>query len=208
VGLGDGGNAGDPEGRAQNPASLLGKMLRIDIDAQKAAPEIIQRGLRNPWRYSFDRKTGDLYIADVGQNKYEWVHLAPAGKQVGLNFGWDILEGTHCFSTPDCDRKGLQLPVVEYTHDEGCSISGGHVYRGKALPELDGHYFYADFCSALVRSFRWAGGRVESHWNWRPSLDPESKLAALAAFGEDEDGELYLISHEGPVYKLVRQDGR
>jgi glucose/arabinose dehydrogenase len=202
VGLGDGGSAGDPQGHAQNPQSQLGKMLRIDVNTPQVQVETIQRGLRNPWRYSFDRKTGDLYIADVGQNKYEWVHVAKAGNLTGLNFGWNVVEGSHCYSSSTCDKTPYPAPLVEYTHDEGCSISGGFVYRGKALPDLDGHYFYADFCSAIVRSARWADGRVQAQWEWRPTLDPDSRLSQLAAFGEDEAGELYLISHDGPIYRF------
>jgi glucose/arabinose dehydrogenase len=206
VGLGDGGSAGDPEGNGQNPKSYLAKLLRIDVDARKPTPEILARGLRNPWRYTFDRKTGDLYIADVGQNVFEYVHFLPAAQiNTFHNFGWNITEGQHCFRTATCDRAGLTQAVIEYPHSEGCSISGGYAYRGKALPELAGAYFYSDYCTALLRSFRMKDGKATDHWDWKPALDPEWQLAKVAAFGQDQDGELYLISHEGPIYKFARR---
>lgn len=204
VALGDGGAADDPRGHGQNPKSLLGKLMRIDVDAAKPAPEVIGKGLRNPWRYSFDRKTGDLYLADVGQNLWEWVHVAPATKLTGHNFGWNITEGLHCFKAKRCDTTGLTRPVAEYPRSDGCSITGGYVYRGKALPELQGAYFYSDYCTALLRSFRLKDGKAVDSWDWKAALDPESTLARLASFGEDHDGELYVVSHDGPIYKLVR----
>jgi hypothetical protein len=203
--LGDGGSANDPRGYAQNPKSLLGKMLRFDVETTQPAPEILGRGLRNPWRISFDRKTGDLYIADVGQNLWEWVHVLPAKRLTGHNLGWNITEGRRCFRTSDCDTRGIRLPVIDYPHSEGCSITGGFVYRGKAIPEIEGLYFFADYCTALLRSFRWKNGRAVDHWDWKPALDPDAQLARLASFGQDQDGELYLVSHEGPIYKLVRR---
>jgi glucose/arabinose dehydrogenase len=212
VGLGDGGKANDPHGNGQNPEALLAKMLRIDVEAASAKPEIIDKGLRNPWRYSFDRQTGDLYIADVGQNLFEYVHVVGAKDLTGHNFGWNVTEGYHCFapSAPSapkasCDAKGLTAPVMEYNHKEGCSISGGFVYRGKAIPELQGNYFYADYCTAIVRSFKWKDGKATDSWEWKGALDPESQLARLAGFGEDQDGELYLVTHEGPIFKFVRR---
>jgi glucose/arabinose dehydrogenase len=205
VGTGDGGSAGDPQGNAQNRASLLGKMLRLDVDAEKPAAQIAAVGLRNPWRYGFDRETGDLFIADVGQNEYEWVTVVPAGTLDGRNFGWNVVEGGHCFASPKCDPSRFTLPTVEYTHDLGCSITGGYVYRGKALPELDGIYFYSDFCTALLRSFRFRDGRAVDTWDWKAALDPEGRLACVASFGEDTDGELYVVAHDGPIWKLVRR---
>jgi glucose/arabinose dehydrogenase len=210
--LGDGGAADDPHGNGQNPKSLLGKMIRIDVDAKgnKApAPEVVGKGMRNPWRYSFDRKTGDLYIADVGQRVWEWINVVPKAKLGGPhNFGWNVTEGNHCFggktdAQVDCKRDGLTAPALEYAHSEGCSISGGYVYRGKALPELQGHYFFTDYCTAILRSFRFHAGKAADSWDWKAALDPESTLAKLVAFGEDQDGELYLVSHEGPIYKLA-----
>ena len=208
IGMGDGGSRNDPQRNGQNKQALLGKMLRLDVDAVDAkspAPEIIQTGLRNPWRYSFDRKTGDLYIADVGQNRFEEVNVAPAGRTFGINFGWNIVEGNgHCLFGDSCDQSGLTAPVVEYTSAEGCSITGGFVYRGRELPELDGHYFYADYCTALVRSFRYEGGRAADPRSWKAELDPRGKLSKLTAFGEDEAGELYLLSQDGPIYRFSR----
>jgi len=205
IALGDGGAANDPHGHGQNPKSLLGKLIRMNVDGENRSPEVIGKGLRNPWRTSFDRMTGDLYLADVGQNLHEYVHVAPASKLVGHNFGWNVVEGFHCFGKASCKTDGLTPPVMEYSHKEGCSISGGHVYRGKAIPELHGRYFYADYCTALLRSFRLTDGRVTDSWNWKPALDPESRLAKLTAFGEDHDGELYLVSHEGSIYKMTRK---
>ncbi|MBI4512022.1 MAG: PQQ-dependent sugar dehydrogenase [Deltaproteobacteria bacterium] len=202
VGLGDGGSGGDPKGNAQNRASLLGKMLRIDVDVRAPRPEIIQVGLRNPWRYAFDRKTGDLYIADVGQELYEEINFLPARRIAGHNFGWNTLEGFHCYRDPACKKEGMTLPVLEYGHAEGCSITGGHVYRGKALPVLDGHYFYADYCTALLRSVKIQEGSVVESWDWKPVLDPKGHLSRPTSFGEDENGELYILSQDGLLFML------
>jgi glucose/arabinose dehydrogenase len=205
VGLGDGGSRFDPHGNGQNKATPLGKMTRIDVDAATPKPEMVALGLRNPWRYSFDRKNGDLYIADVGQNEWEEVDVVTGGKLVGQNFGWSVRESMHCTQGDNCPRAGFVDPVVEYGHADGCSITGGHVYRGAALPEIQGHYFYADYCTAIIRSFRWENGHVADPYSWRPILDPDSKLAKLTSFGEDEQGELYLLSQEGIVYKFARR---
>lgn len=208
IGTGDGGSANDPKNNGQNPTSLLGKMLRLDVDDPAAKPEIIQTGLRNPWRYSFDRKTGDLYIADVGQNAYEEINIVEAKKIGGQNFGWRIMEGLHCSKRAgSCDSGGMTLPAFEYSHKVGCSITGGYVYRGSAIPELDGVYFYADYCTGVLRSFRWKNGKIEDHWDWKPHLDPDDQFAVLASFGEDENGELYLLSLDGIIYKFVRASG-
>jgi glucose/arabinose dehydrogenase len=204
VGLGDGGSGGDPHGNGQNPEALLGKMLRIDVDAAQPKPQVVARGLRNPWRYSFDRANGDLYIADVGQNLFEMVHYLPARKVGGpTNFGWGVVEAKHCYKADSCDRTGFTEAVFEYGHNEGCSITGGYVYRGKALPALRGLYFYSDYCTALLRSFRMKGGKVADSWDWKAALDPESQLANISTFGQDQDGELYVVTHEGPIFKLV-----
>jgi len=206
VGLGDGGRAADLHGFSQSPRTLLGKLFRLDVDAPTPVPEVLARGLRNPWRYSFDRKTGDLYIADVGQNVFEFVHFLPARKIAGpTNFGWNVLEGKHCYDAVTCVRKGVTEAVVEYPHSEGCSITGGFVYRGKALPELAGAYFYSDYCTALLRSFRMKNGKVVDSWDWKAALDPESQLAQVSSFGQDQEGELFLVTHDKAIYKLVRK---
>jgi glucose/arabinose dehydrogenase len=207
--LGDGGDANDPHRNGQNPKTLLAKLIRIDVDAAKFVPEVRGLGLRNPWRYSFDKRTGDLYIADVGQDVFEMVHMLPRDRLAGpTNFGWNITEGKSCFNRATCDRRGLQPPLIDYSHSEGCSISGGYVYRGRALPQLEGMYFYSDYCTALLRSFRVTDaktGKIADHWDWKAALDPDSKLAKVAAFGQDQDGELYVITHEGPILKLVKR---
>lgn len=213
VGLGDGGSGGDPQGNGQDTGTLLGSLLRIDVDGGSpyaippdnpfadragARGEIWAYGLRNPWRFSFDRETGDLYIADVGQNELEEVN-AEAGDEGGLNYGWNVMEGTSCFRSDDCDRTGLVLPVLEYDHGDGCSVTGGFVYRGSALPELQGLYFFSDFCSGFVRSFRLSGGQAVEERRW-PELEPGG---SVTSFGEDAAGELYLLTREGSVYKIV-----
>ncbi|MGH7571439.1 MAG: PQQ-dependent sugar dehydrogenase [Gemmatimonadota bacterium] len=213
VGLGDGGSSGDPQGNGQNTGTLLGSLLRIDVDGGTpyaippdnpfagqagARGEIWAYGLRNPWRYSFDRAMGDLYIADVGQSDLEELNAEP-GDQGGINYGWNIMEGTECFRSDDCDRTGLTLPVLEYDHGDGCSVSGGFVYRGEALPELAGLYFFSDFCSGFVRSFRLAGGEAVEERSW-PELEPGG---SVTSFGEDAAGELYILTREGSVFQIV-----
>ncbi|XXT23027.1 PQQ-dependent sugar dehydrogenase [Sorangium sp. So ce429] len=209
VGTGDGGKRDDPHGHGQNRGSLLGKMLALDVNGpgqERPAPEIVQIGLRNPWRYSFDRKTGDLYIADVGQNRFEEVHVVPVDRIAGHNFGWNVVEGDgHCLRGLSCSREGLTPPVMEYPHDDGCSITGGFVYRGAELPELDGLYFYADYCTALLRSLRWKDGRATEPTDWKPILDPDNALSRVTSFGEDAAGELYVLSQDGEIYRFARR---
>lgn len=205
VATGDGGAGNDPQNNAQRDDSLLGKLLRFDVDAEAPKPQVIGKGLRNPWRYDFDRQTGDLYIADVGQNRIEEINVVAANDITGHNFGWNVLEGTRCLKGSTCRREGMTMPVLEYTHDDGCSITGGHPYRGKALPELSGHYFYSDFCTGLLRSFRWDGkDGVEDHFDWKAALDPGDALKQIAAFGEDADGEMYVVSLAGKVWRFER----
>lgn len=215
VGLGDGGSGGDPEENGQDLGTLLGKILRIDVDGgdpyaippgnpfagrQGARGEIWALGLRNPWRFSFDRATGDLYIADVGQNEIEELNAVQGGGP-GLNYGWDIMEGSACFEPSEgCDRTGLTLPVAEYEHGEGCSVTGGNVYRGAALPDLQGSYFYSDYCSGFVRSFRFSGGSAADERRW-PQLEPPEPN--VPSFGEDAAGELYILTAGGSVFKIV-----
>ena len=214
IGTGDGGQAGDPWGNAQNPGALLGKMLRIDVmgadayeipsdnpllDQPGAHPEIWATGTRNPWRFSFDRATGDLYIADVGQNLYEEVNFQPAASRGGENYGWDVMEGNHCFEpATGCDVEGLVLPVAEYDPGLGCSITGGYVYRGSRYPDMAGVYFYGDFCSGNI----W-GLRQDEAGDWETALLLETDLS-ISTFGEDAEGELYVASYnDGIVYQLV-----
>ncbi len=210
VGLGDGGSGGDPQNNGQNPAAKLGKMWALGVDGPAGAEptaRMVALGLRNPWRYAFDRATGDLWIADVGQNKFEEVHVLPAAAVTAAaptNFGWNDMEGLNCFRAPTCDQRKLTPPVVEYDHDDGCSITGGYVYRGTRVPALVGRYLYADFCTAMIRSLAWNGpGKdVSDVWDWRAALDPEERLANLSSFGEDAAGELYLLSLNGDVYRF------
>ena len=207
VGMGDGGGAGDEFGNGQDAESLLGGMLRIDLDGDPYAtpPDNPQLdgwaaekwaiGLRNPWRWAFDGD--DLWIADVGQGAWEEIDLVDAGDGSGLNFGWPVLEGSHCFAEDPCDATGLVAPVVEYSHDEGCSITGGFVYRGTAIPGLDGHYFYGDYCGGWIRSVvRDGDGFTETEWF------PPGTVDGLTGFGVDADGELYVLGTEGPVYRI------
>jgi glucose/arabinose dehydrogenase len=199
LGLGDGGAGNDPEGRGQNLGDLLGSILRVDGQAG-AQPEIWSYGLRNPWRFSFDRTTGDLYIADVGQNAFEEVDVSPASTGIGkgLNYGWKIMEGAHCLDGGQCDQTGLTLPTFEYNHSQGCSISGGYVYRGSAIPALQGLYFFGDYCQGWVRSFRYQGNAAVELTDW-PTLRPGG---LITSFGEDTSGELYVIAGSG-VFKFI-----
>jgi glucose/arabinose dehydrogenase len=214
VGLGDGGSAGDPQRHAQNRSSLLGKLLRLDVDGGSpyaippdnpfvgdpaARPEVWAFGLRNPWRFSFDRATGDLYIADVGQAQWEWVHFQAAGAGGGQNYGWNVLEGGHCYPPGrSCDPSDYVLPVATYDHSLGCSITGGYVYRGASYPQAQGLYFFGDYCSGRL----WALQRLPDS-QWRQQELPRSE-ARISSFGEDEAGNLYLLSlNDGLVLRLV-----
>ncbi|MBA2626473.1 MAG: PQQ-dependent sugar dehydrogenase [Gemmatimonadales bacterium] len=215
IGLGDGGSGGDPQNRAQNPAELLGSILRLDVSGAgyvpaagnpfigqaDARPEIWSIGLRNPWRFGFDRQTGDLYVADVGQNEREEIDVATtaSGRGRGANFGWSRMEGLACYGAASCDRTGLTLPVLDYDHGAGCSITGGYVYRGAAVAAITGLYFYADYCNGWVRSFRYANGAAIEPREW-PSLKPGGQITS---FGEDAAGELYVIEQSGTVYRVV-----
>lgn len=210
TGLGDGGAANDPQGNGQNKTTLLSKILRFDVDAPGTPkPEIVHMGLRNPWRFTFDRETGDLFIGDVGQNLWEYVHAVRGDDKRMHNFGWNVVEGSHCFDAESgtgkktCDKSGFTLPVAEYPHQDGCSITGGVVYRGKVLPELAGRYFYADYCTGLLRSFVFAGGVVREHWNWKPAIDKKGELTQISSFGVDHDGEMYIVELTGSIYQLV-----
>jgi glucose/arabinose dehydrogenase len=214
IGTGDGGAAGDQFGNGQNGQTLLGAMLRLDVDGAQpftipadnpfvgnpdVRDEIWAIGLRNPWRYAFDRLTGDLYIADVGQNKYEEVNFQPAASPGGQNYGWPIMEAAHCFPEERaCEQAGLTLPVVEYDHTLGCSITGGYVYRGAEQPLLAGIYLFGDYCSGRIWGLaRSADGR------WQTAQLAQADLR-ISAFGEDEAGELYLVDLTGgDLYRIV-----
>jgi hypothetical protein len=216
VSVGDGGSGGDPENRAQNPLELLGKILRIDVESGVAPygvppsnpfvgnsayrPEIWALGLRNPWRLSFDRLTGDLWIGDVGQGEWEEVDFQPVTSGGGENYGWRIMEGKHCYNAPTCNQTGLVLPVVEYHHTVGgCSVTGGMVHRNPAQGSLDGIYFFGDYCTGRVWGLRPSG----AGWEMRLLLDSPF---FISSFGEDESGRLYLADHSGgTVYGLLRR---
>ncbi|HSG82075.1 MAG TPA: PQQ-dependent sugar dehydrogenase, partial [Gemmatimonadota bacterium] len=212
IGLGDGG--GDPQGNGQNVNTLLGALLRIDVDGGVpfAVPpdnpfvgidgrdEVWAYGLRNPWRFSFDKVGGNLYIADVGQNSWEEVN-AVAWDAGGVNYGWNRMEGRHCYGASSCDTNGLMLPVLEYGHSQGCSVTGGYVYRGAAIPAIRGHYLYSDYCSGFLRSFRLAGAEAVDQREW-----DVGDLGRVLSFGEDADGEVYVLSSNGNVYRLVEAE--
>ena len=212
IGLGDGGSGGDPQGNGQNPATLLGKILRIDVNGAAPyaippnnpfvgqtgkRPEIWFTGLRNPWRFSFDREAGLMYLADVGQNAWEEVNVTPAATG-GLNLGWNLMEAAHCYGGSGCSQQGLTLPALEYSHADGCSITGGYVYRGSAIPGLQGHYFYADYCQGWVRSFRWDGSQAADRRSWELG-----SIGNVTSFGEDAARELYVTSTSGKVYRFA-----
>ncbi|GIV99341.1 sorbosone dehydrogenase family protein [Roseiflexus sp.] len=211
VGMGDGGSAGDPLGAGQDRWTLLGKILRINVDTlpytippdnpwadgSGGRQEVWILGVRNPWRFSFDRATGDLFVADVGQNRLEEVHMLPAGKSAGANLGWNIMEGNECFRGNDCDRRALDLPIDVYPHSLGCSVTGGHVYRGAAFPALQGIYVFGDFCSGRIWGLRPSAGGWERTELWQSNIQ-------IAAFGEDEAGELYVAGYNnGVLYRIV-----
>jgi glucose/arabinose dehydrogenase len=204
LGLGDGGLAGDPYKNGQSTTTLLGKVLRIDVNHgdpytipadNPFGNEIWVYGLRNPWRMSFDRETGDLWIGDVGQGDWEEIDLVPAGSAGGLNFGWSELEGNHPYDGDP--QPGFIAPVAEYSHNQGCSVTGGYVYRG-TMPEWQGVYLYGDYCTGLI----W--GLVHSGNGWQAEILFESGFN-ISTFGEDESGELYVADHGGAIYKLVEK---
>ena len=223
AGMGDGGSACDPAGRAQDDAQLLGKMLRFDPNAPapvNPTDDVWAKGLRNPWRFSFDRANGDLYIADVGQNQREEVDVVAAPVPAGQNYGWDYYEGDQCSTTLSCpgtfcpaSTAGYTMPVVVYDHTQGCSITGGYVYRGCALPDLHGTYFYSDYCGAFIRTFEFSGGAATNQQDRTVDVDPTGAdtITSVTAFGEDARGEVYVAEQgacstaNGVIYKLVPQ---
>jgi glucose/arabinose dehydrogenase len=212
AGLGDGGSANDPLDAGQDLTNLLGKILRLDVNyvaetyaipsdnpfvgIEGALPEIWAYGLRNPWRMSFDRATGDLYIADVGQNQWEEVNFQPSESSGGENYGWSIMEGNHCFRQGQCNTDGLEMPIFEYPHSEGCSVTGGYVYRGQEFPAMGGNYFVADYCRGTIwRLIRQGTG-------WESAVVLNSGLV-IPSFGEDVNGELYVLDfNSGGVFTV------
>jgi glucose/arabinose dehydrogenase len=174
--------------------------VNTDLNGIDVRDEIWADGLRNPWRYSFDRATGDLWIADVGQNQYEEVNFTIAGSPGGLNYGWSIMEGNHCFQSSECDPTGLELPVAEYDHSGHCSVTGGYVYRGSAYPEIAGVYFFGDYCSGVM----WAV-TPNADGSWKSEEVLESGVL-ISSFGEDEAGELYITDlSSGTIYQVVTE---
>ncbi len=215
IGMGDGGSGGDPHHNGQDRSALLGSMLRIDVAGtpyvvppdnpyvgqSNARPEVWAKGLRNPWRFSIDRVTGLLYIADVGQNRQEEINAVPH-TIAGLNYGWNIMEGDECYAAASCAGTGLTTPLLTYSHSDGCSITGGYSYRGSAIPEIQGRYFYSDYCSGWLRSFRYVNGVATESRTWNVGA-----LGSVLSFGEDLAGELYILSSNGKLYRIVKGTG-
>ncbi|HVR42195.1 MAG TPA: PQQ-dependent sugar dehydrogenase [Thermoanaerobaculia bacterium] len=214
IATGDGGLGGDPGNRAQNPSNLLGKLLRIDVDGGLpyaippdnpyvnggGAPEVWAIGLRNPWRFSFDPANGDLLIGDVGQNSFEEIDWLPAPLEPA-NFGWRVMEGLHCFNPPSgCSTAGLTLPILEYGRTSGCSVTGGHVYRGLRSRSFRGTYFYGDYCSGRI----W-GARQQEDGSWTTE-ELANTTFLISAFGVDEGGEIHVADHRGAIHRIVLPD--
>jgi len=199
VGMGDGGSAGDPGNRAQNISQRLGKLLRIDPLRGGAQWQIVGLGLRNPWRFSFDRANGDLYIGDVGQGDWEEIDYRPRAQISSLaNYGWRVFEGRARFSDTALGPGQLVAPVEVYSHDSGgCSVTGGYVYRGRAVGGASGRYFYGDYCSGIVWSLRVQDGRAAD------TRREPFRVSSLTSFGEDAAGELYFATGNGRIFKLA-----
>lgn len=216
LGLGDGGGGGDPRGNGQNPNTLLGSIVRLDVDGREAGeysvppgnmagglPELWDKGLRNPWRFSFDRCNGDLYIGDVGQNEYEEINVEPAGAG-SRNYGWNEREGQHCYNANSCDSDGMTEPVLDYGRGDGASVTGGYVYRGSAIPALRGSYFYGDYSSGNVWAFEYADGGATNEREIRFDRSLNGEGNGIASFGQDNAGELYIVLRDaGEVVKIV-----
>ena len=215
IGMGDGGSQGDPHRNGQNPNALLGKLLRINVDrgdpystpagnpfsSGGGRGEVWALGLRNPWRFAFDKETGLLFIADVGQDKYEEINVVPANR-AGVNYGWNVMDGPDCFRSA-CNKAQFEQPALTYTHSSGgCSIIGGFVYRGRRIPEVVGQYFYSDWCNSWLRSVSYSGGRAGTPHQW---LD--GGLGSVVSFGEDAQGELYICSSNGRVHRIIKKAG-
>lgn len=217
IGIGDGGSGGDPQNNGQDLETLLGKILRIDVDSGfpftvppdnpfvgvvGAREEIWSFGLRNPWRFSFDRLTGDMFIGDVGQNSWEEVDFQPANSTGGENYGWRLMEGNSCFNPAiNCNNGTLTLPILVYDHSVGCSVTGGYLYRGSKNPNLNGLYLYGDFCSGLI----W-GAQEDGLGGWNTTVLLDTNFS-ISTFGEDESGEIYfahLSATDGTIYQVVQ----
>jgi glucose/arabinose dehydrogenase len=217
LGMGDGDGRGDPNHQAQNLSTLTGKILRLDVDADTedqpygtpvgnltgpgVRPEIWSYGLRNPWRFSFDSCNSDLYLGDVGQYAMEELNYEPRNA-TGRNYGWNIVEGNLCFDpATDCDPSGTQAPVVTYTHDEGCAITAGYVYRGHSIPSLLGTYIYSDYCTGEFSTLRMRDGVVTEQADITADLNPDGILG-INSFGIDNHGEIYVVSGTGSIYRI------
>jgi glucose/arabinose dehydrogenase len=200
VGMGDGGSAGDPQRRAQDSGSRLGKLLRLNVDVSPVRIGIYAKGLRNPWRFSFDRSTGALWIGDVGQNAWEEIDYLKPGRAAGANFGWNGYEGTHVYKAAvaaKLKRSSLTWPVAQYSHSVGEAVTGGYVYRGASIPGLRGFYLFADFSSGRVWAKKGPGGA-------RSALSgADGRVSHVSSFGQDAAGELYIVSLAGTVYRIV-----
>jgi glucose/arabinose dehydrogenase len=215
IGLGDGGSSGDPQGNGQNLGTVLGSILRIDVSGlsapgdyeipadnpfvgtEGARAEIWAFGLRNPWRFSFDLETGLLWAGDVGQNLWEEIDIITKG----ANYGWNIMEGSHCYSpSAGCNQSGLTLPIVDYDHSQGCSVTGGYIYRGDQIPSLRGYYIYGDYCSGNIWALAYNGSVVTEN-----ILLVDSGLR-ITSFGEDPAGNLYILDRQGGIYTLVETE--
>jgi glucose/arabinose dehydrogenase len=215
IGTGDGGGGGDPQGNGQDDTQPLGKLLRIDVDSgdpygvplndpegrlgADALPEIRATGLRNPWRFSVDRATGDVFIGDVGQGTWEEVDVLPAG-QGGWDFGWSVMEGPDCFEAEECDREGLTLPVASYGRDSGCTVIGGYVYRGEEYPGLTGAYLFGDYCAGTL----WALSAADAVADGTAEAEVVGSFDGnLSSFGQDESGEVYALGLNGAVTRVT-----
>ena len=236
ISIGDGGSAGDPENKAQDLSNLFGTILRIDVNTEKGykipednpfykhkkfKEEIWHYGLRNVWRFSFDKETGDMYLGDVGQNNWEEINFQSSDNIGGMNFGWKILEGTHCYpeDIKDCSSENTELPIFEYPNDanylktligwrqsdvHGCSVTGGYVYRGKNKQELYGRYIFGDYCTGKVWSLKNIDGKIELKEHTKELLESMNKKEFyLSSFGEDNNGELYLVNYSGEIYSIT-----
>ena len=244
ISIGDGGKAGDPLNAGQDLSSLFGKIIRIDIEQKpygipKSNPffgqkdkreEIWAWGLRNVWRFSFDKQTGDKYLADVGQNKWEEVNFEPASSKGGLNYGWRIMEANHCYDPKEnCPTEGLIKPIIEYPNDanhpafafriieelsfsetdvEGCSVTGGYVYRGQKIKSMQGQYIFGDYCSGNIWTLKVVNGKAINFKNRTEEINIGGGefTTYISSFGQDSDGEIYIIDYNGGIYKLIESD--